>query len=238
MTTAFVFDVDGTITESRQWIPPKWSEPFAKLCESNDVYLLTGSDFPKTKDQLEDITKHVSASYQCAGNETWVQDKLVSSSPPFKPSERLHNLMADLLEFSRFPYRTGKHFDYRAGMLNFSTLGRGATNDQRHEYIEFDNIAKERLYMADMINMMCGDEVNAQIAGKTGIDIFQHGRDKGQVYWKLKTLYDRIVFFGDDCQQGGNDYPFAVKCNDDDVVYSVSSPEETYAILKDNYGTF
>ena len=71
MTTAFVFDVDGTITESRQWIPKKWSEPFTKLCQSEDVYLVTGSDFAKTKEQLEDITKLVTASYQCAGNETW-----------------------------------------------------------------------------------------------------------------------------------------------------------------------
>ena len=238
MTTAFVFDVDGTITESRQWIPNKWSEPFVKLCKAEDVYLVTGSDFAKTKEQLEDITKLVTASYQCAGNETWVGDVLVSTSPMFKPSKKLRDVMSSELDRSMCPARTGNHFDYRAGMVNLSTVGRNATNDQRYEYIDFDKKHHEREDMAEFINMMCGDEVTAQIAGKTGIDIFEHGRDKSQVYNKLKPMYNQIVFFGDDCQQGGNDYPFAVKCNGDDVVHHVSSPDETYTILKDNYGTF
>jgi phosphomannomutase len=233
MTTAFVFDVDGTITESRQKITFRQASHLQLFLERNDCYLLTGSDFPKTKEQLQHLTKLVRGSYQCAGNELWVNDTLIESSPILEPSQRLDNLLSYLLEESKFPYRTGNHVDYRAGMLNFSIVGRGATESQRLEYIDFDRETGERKFLVDIINKACGDEINAQIAGKTGIDIFQHGRDKGQVYEKLKSKYDHIFFFGDDCQQGGNDYPFAVKCDHNDRVYHVSDPDETLNILSD-----
>lgn len=240
MTTAFVFDVDGTITQSRKKIMFRQASPFQLFSDHNDCYLLTGSDFAKTKDQLQYLTKLVKGSYQCAGNEFWVNDELIESSPVFKPSERLSHLLSDLLENSKFPYRTGSHIDCRAGMLNFSTIGRGANDGERNQYIDFDEETGEREYLASRINQMCGDEVDAQIAGKTGIDIFQHGRDKGQVYEEIKSKYDRIFFFGDDCQKGGNDYPFAVKCDENDRVYHVSDPFETFDILssiRTEYGT-
>ena len=42
----------------------------------------------------------------------------------------------------------------------------------------------------------------------------------------------QIVFFGDDTQKGGNDYPFAVKLRDGDICHSISHPDETYKIMK------
>ena len=48
----FIFDVDGTLTPSRQQIVPKFHDWFLKFIEENYVYLVTGSDYSKTVEQL------------------------------------------------------------------------------------------------------------------------------------------------------------------------------------------
>ena len=48
----------------------------------------------------------------------------------------------------------------------------------------------------------------AQVAGETGIDIFENGKDKSQV---AEWLPHPITFFGDNMQVGGNDYSLAAK---------------------------
>ena len=78
-----VFDVDGTITPSRDKIDPAYAEVLLELSKKVDIYFLTGSDFAKTKEQLGDLTKVVKGSYQCAGNELWVNDELIQSVPEF-----------------------------------------------------------------------------------------------------------------------------------------------------------
>ena len=129
-----VFDVDGTLTPSRAKIDPAHAEIITDLASKVDIYIITGSDFPKTKEQLGDITKVVKGSYQCAGNELWVNDKLVQSVPEFNMSKVMVQWCKQKLEESRFPHRTGKkHIDLRPGMMNFSILGRGCTKAQRKQ---------------------------------------------------------------------------------------------------------
>ena len=80
---------------------------------------------------------------------------------------------------------------------------------------------------------------SAQIAGETGIDISEVGKDKGQVYEPLKELYNSIMFFGDDTQKGGNDYPFAKQLTGSPHrVFAVSDPQDTFEILESIKGLF
>ena len=44
----FIFDVDGTLTPSRGTIDPEFKEFFMAFAKKNNVYLVTGSDRPKT----------------------------------------------------------------------------------------------------------------------------------------------------------------------------------------------
>ena len=48
----FLFDVDGTLTPSRQKMDKEFSKFFSNFCKNNDVYLVTGSDRDKTVEQL------------------------------------------------------------------------------------------------------------------------------------------------------------------------------------------
>lgn len=231
----FVFDVDGTITPSREKISLPHHSFFKKFAYNNKVYILTGSDFPKTKEQLGDLTKDVMACYQCAGNETWHRDVLIESADNFVMSPLLETWCKTKLRLSKFKQRTGHlHLDIRPGMMNFSILGRGGTKQQREDYIVYDLVNQERQSLADEFNEMFKGTYQAQIAGETGIDICEEGRDKGQVFEKIMkhNSDSQIVFFGDDTQKGGNDYPFAVKLRDGDICHSISHPDETYKIMK------
>ena len=75
----FIFDVDGTLTPSRREIEPDFKNFFSNFCEHNNVYLVTGSDFPKTHEQLGDeiITvlrlgiKHPTAKRLCLKTIDW-----------------------------------------------------------------------------------------------------------------------------------------------------------------------
>ena len=201
----------------------------------NNCYVVTGSDFPKTKEQLSALTQDMMACYQCAGNECWHRDVLMEKAELFKPSPLLSQWCKTKLRLSPFKDRTGNlHMDLRAGMMNFSIVGRGGTKKQRIDYITYDLINNERETLAEEFNSMFAGSYQAQIAGETGIDICEEGKDKGQVFKKLMKYHSnkQIIFFGDDCQKGGNDYPFVVKLRENDICYSVNNPDETFNILR------
>ena len=104
--------------------------------------------------------------------------------------------------------------------------------EQRKEYIEYDIRHNERESIARDFNEIF-QTYSAQIAGETGIDICEQGRDKGQVYKPLEALYNSIIFFGDDTQEGGNDYPFAKQIQSfPHRCFPVDGPEETFESLE------
>ena len=47
-----IFDVDGTLTESRQHIDELFKIELEGLARENNIYIATGSDYSKTADQL------------------------------------------------------------------------------------------------------------------------------------------------------------------------------------------
>ena len=48
----FIFDVDGTLTPSRKKINPQFALWFLYFSQNNTVSLVTGSDNPKTLEQI------------------------------------------------------------------------------------------------------------------------------------------------------------------------------------------
>ena len=203
----FIFDVDGTLTPSRQTIDPEFKEWFTEFCINNDVYLVTGSDYAKTQEQLGDyLLRWPIYVYNCSGSDVWAKGKRVRTNE-WKAPKELHDILNGWLQASSFPARTGQHIEERPGMINFSVVGRGATLAERKMYVEHDTTNRERETIALQINSEF-ENITATIGGETGIDIHPTGADKSQIlddFDKNITTY----FFGDKCEQGGNDYPLA-----------------------------
>ena len=225
----FVFDVDGTLTPSRGKIDPTFEAWLWGFTQKEKVFLVTGSDYPKTAEQLgKEICESVVCCYNCQGNDVWFQGKRVNSKE-FNPPEELNEIMEGWLKGSPFPYRTGKHIEHRRGLINFSVVGRNANPEQRKEYYEYDLKARERESIAFQINSTF-QNVTATVGGETGIDIHRTGADKSQILEDFNPD-DEIHFFGDRIDEGGNDYPLA-KANKRGKNYHVKGWQETWEILK------
>ena len=202
----FIFDVDGTLTDSRQQIDLSFEAFMIKFCCKNDVYLVTGSDRQKTIDQLGlDICYRAKRVYNCSGSDVYEKSNNVYRSD-WQPYGKLINFLSDELDFSTFQHKTGNHIEHRPGGINFSILGRGENSmEHRKEYVKWDINTTERILMADRIRSEFPD-LNIQIGGETGLDISDS--DKSQILRDFNSE-DEIHFFGDMMLEGQNDYPLA-----------------------------
>lgn len=207
MENKFIFDVDGTLTPSRANMNGEFQRWFLEFCYDNDVYLVTGSDYPKTVEQVgRSICENVKRVYNCSGNDVWEHGINVSTNNWILP-EVAHGWLSEQLEASSFPLRTGLHFEHRPGMVNFSIVGRNANKEQRVQYVKWDREHNERDYISHNFNLIFTD-LEARPGGETGIDIAPIGFNKGQII-KDFSEDDVLYFFGDRTDENGNDYPLA-----------------------------
>jgi len=224
----FIFDVDGTLTPSRQEMPEDFRKWFVDFCDSNDVYLVTGSDYVKTLEQVGvEVCMSVKRIYNCSGSDVYEQGINVRTSDWQAPKE-LYDLMYGWLQASPFPARMGRHIEKRPGMINFSIVGRGATLGERKMYVDYDLKNRERESIAYEINSKFND-ITATVGGETGVDIHPTGADKGQILKDFDSN-DKIIFFGDKIEQGGNDYPLA-KVNKKGINHHVTGWRDTWSKL-------
>ena len=207
----FIFDVDGTLTDSRQQIDLSFMAYMIVFACKYDVYLVTGSDRAKTIEQVGlDLYNRSKKVYNCSGSDVYVKDKNVYRSQ-WKPTRRLINFLSDELDYSTFPHKTGNHIEHRPGGINFSILGRGEDSmKHRKEYVKWDINTTERILMSDRIKSEFPD-LNIQIGGETGLDISDS--DKSQILTDFNPE-DEIHFFGDMMLEGQNDYPLAKALKD------------------------
>jgi len=228
----FIFDVDGTITPSRQTINKDFKKFFNHFCRKHRVSLVTGSDKPKTIEQIgEDTYNLCHTVYNCNGSDVWQSRKNIYSDDWVLPKDIEEWLSGFLLE-SKFVLRTGLHFEHRTGMCNFSIVGRNATLGERMLYAKFDKEHNERNRIAEMLNVRF-PYVNAKVGGETGIDISKKHSDKSQI---LKYFDEReeLYFFGDAMHKEGNDYPLKKVILDKDrgFCYTIKDYKETWDLLK------
>lgn len=225
--TNFVFDVDGTLTPSRQTIDPLFAEWFLSFCDQNNVYLVTGSDYVKTLEQLgADICNAVKGVYSCCGNALYVHGELQYQND-FILSEHQEEFLYHLLAESSFPVKTGIHIEKRLGMVNFSIVGRNSSWEQRQQYVEYDTKTHERETLSSIIENRF-ITLQATLGGETGLDIHPVGKDKAQVAEFVKPF----IFFGDKITPGGNDYSIAMLA---EKYYLVEDWPQTFEILKKEY---
>ena len=234
MTNKFIFDVDGTLTPSRGLINKEFEQFFENFCLANDVYLVTGSDKPKTVEQVgEKIYNRCKRVYNCSGCDVWEGTTLIRASNWTLPDLARTFLISCEYE-SDFSIRTGNHIEERSGMVNFSVVGRNASLYERKQYVAFEEQNGERRKIADAFNMMFTD-LQATVGGETGIDIAPRGSDKSQILVDF-TEDDTIHFLGDAMFEGGNDYPLkrALWERGNSSTHQVDDWEHTWSILNEN----
>ena len=234
MSEVFVFDIDGTLTESRLRIDSEFQSFMLEFCKDHDVYLITGSDRPKTFEQLGfELYDACKGVWQCNGNEFWEGSRR-GEKKDFNMDYEFKKFLTDKVNSSRYPIKTGSHIEERTGMANFSTVGRGATLEQRADYYKWDKVNHERILLCEEINREY-PKLMASVGGEISIDIAIRGNNKSQVADILNKKYNHIHFFGDRMDYGGNDYPLAttIELGQMGTNYPVSSWNETWEKLNE-----
>lgn len=204
----YVFDVDGTLTPSRQRIDKDFADFFIDFVRRNKTYLITGSDYSKTVEQLgRTICELVEEVHNCSGNSIWKNGEEIESSDWALPHE-IEQWLIQTLHESKFYNKSGLHIEHRSGLVNFSIPGRACSLETRAMYVQWDEHKKEREQIAAAFNDEFKEKyrVLATVGGETGLDIAPVGKDKSQL---ADRLSGPIYFFGDKMDIGGNDYPLA-----------------------------
>ena len=228
----FIFDVDGTLTPSRQEIDGDFAVFFSNFCAENNVYLVTGSDKEKTIEQIgEEIYSLAKRVYNCSGSDVWEGEKHIRSDN-WRIPLHVKSWLQNTLEESKFSLRTGLHIEERPGMVNFSVVGRNATMKERKFYVEYDRTHGERNLIADLFNKEF-DNLIARPGGETGIDISPKGADKSQIVNDFDPN-DVLHFYGDRMDTMGNDYPLKKVIIDNDLGFAikVNGWKDTWSKLK------
>ena len=230
----YIFDVDGTLTPSRQKIDSEFLNFLLNFAKQNDVYLVTGSDRPKTIEQIgKELYFACQRVYNCSGSDVYDKDVLIYRDEWTLPSDA-EEFLIDELHHSKFPVRTGNHIEKRPGGVNFSVLGRGSEVilEEREEYVKWDINTNERKDIAERFKKRF-PEIGCQIGGQTGLDISPIGCDKSQILRDFKPI-DLIYFFGDKLKEGENDYPLghAIEQRRLGMVFEVTDYHHTWDLLK------
>lgn len=242
MTTVFMFDVDGTLTPARQLMLEEHQKQFMSWSQDKRVYLVSGSDMRKIKEQLpSEVLSRCAGVYASMGN-CYYEDGEVRYSKLYSPSTDLIEDLEGIIDSTEYEDLAGEHIEYREGMINFSVVGRAATMEQREAYAQWDAIKKDREAIVKALSMY-HPHLDFVIGGKISIDIFPKGYDKSQAP-KHRREEDgdvEIVFFGDRTEYPGNDYAIVAELDRTKEEglpsrwHAVETPHDTFKILRDLY---
>jgi len=239
MTNDFIFDLDGTLTNAREYIDPQFEEFMHEFTEKYSCSICTGSDYIKVEKQLgKELTDKFSTLFLSSGNHI-IQDNNEVYKSEWKLSHDEHWFFMEKIQLSKYFNKVANQNDsieHRIGCANFSVIGIDASTQDRHEYSMWDSQHHERKHIAKHFNELFGYRSSAVIGGKVSIDIIQKGKDKAQIL-EYYEASDNIHFFGDKTNPGGNDYTLAMAVNElkNGTSHTVNDWQQTFKILKTQF---
>lgn len=212
MNILYLFDVDGVLCDRGQKIEPEFKQWFLDWTNNKNFYYLTGSGREKTIEQLgHDLVTKTRISYHCMSNNIWIDNREINLNQFTLKNEELQ-FLEEYVKNSRFNTKTGNHIDFRKGSINFSVVGRNASDYARKSYQTYDKISNDRDNFIKLFTSKF-PRFEAYKGGDVSIDICLHSCNKSQVL-TLMPPCDKILFFGDRCRLGGIDYPLARICTE------------------------
>jgi phosphomannomutase len=240
MKKLIVFDLDGTLAESKGSIDADMAKLFSQLLEVARVAIISGGDWPQFDKQ---VIAHLPAGakldklsilptcgtkfYQHNAN-GW--EKLYSENFTDTEKKKIIDSLNKAVEQSGFKAEKvwGDQVEDRESQITFSALGQQAPLEPKKAWDpDFEKRKKIKLLLDESI-----PEFSVQLGGATSIDITKPGIDKAYGMYKLRDLLGisigEMLFIGDALFEGGNDHPAATtgaKC------IQTKDPEETKHLI-------
>ncbi|BAU52923.1 HAD-IIB family hydrolase [Mucilaginibacter gotjawali] len=218
MKKLIVFDLDGTLAESKAAIDEEMSVRLAALLKVAKVAIISGGDWPQFNKQVlahlpkGKILQNLSILPACGTK--FYQYKsgwklLYAENFTDKQKEKIITSLNTAVEKSGFKAKKtwGEAIEDRGSQITYSALGQQAPLEEKKKW---DPDFKKREKVKKLLDKII-PEFAVNLGGATSIDITKHGIDKKYGIHKLRDVLgiaiSEMLFIGDAIFPGGNDYP-------------------------------
>lgn len=240
MKKLIIFDLDGTLAESKAPLDAEMAELLTRLLGVVRVAVISGGDWPQFEKQVlaklqqNSLLKKLSILPTCGTKYyhfTTRWELLYAENFSVAEKELITSSLIEAITRAgvRFDNIWGNQIEDRGSQITFSALGQQAPLDAKKDWDP--DFSKRGKIKAILDGKLTGFSV--QMGGTTSIDITKPGIDKAYGINKLRdTLKIRIaemIFLGDALIPGGNDQP-ARKTGADCI--KVRDPEETKRVIE------
>jgi HAD superfamily hydrolase (TIGR01484 family) len=213
-----VFDLDGTLAESKSSLDAEMSRLLHDLLGIVKVAVISGGDWPQFEKQVLSHLPHdetlVNLSllptcgtkfFQYKGD--W--KKIYSEDFTANEKEKITSSLKKAVEQAGFKVEKvwGEVIEDRGSQITFSALGQQAPLVYKEKWdSDFTKRKKIKAILDTLI-----PEFSVRMGGSTSIDVTKPGIDKAYGVRKLRDILaislKEMIFIGDALFAGGNDYP-------------------------------
>jgi HAD superfamily hydrolase (TIGR01484 family) len=213
-----VFDLDGTLAESKSSLDTEMSVLLQDLLAIVKVAVISGGDWPQFEKQLlsnfQQDERLVNLSllptcgtkfFQYAGD--W--KKIYSEDLTADEKEKIVSSLKKALGATGFKVEKvwGEVIEDRGSQITFSALGQQAPLEEKKRWDS--DFSKRKKIQAVLENLI--PEFSVRLGGTTSVDVTKPGIDKAYGIRKLRDILgiaiQEMIFIGDALFPGGNDYP-------------------------------
>jgi len=213
-----VFDLDGTLAESKSSLDAEMATLLGTLLDIVKVAVISGGNWPQFQQQLlshlphDERLKNLSILPTCGTKFYQYKSSWEILYSEDFTSEQKHKIITSLqkaIELSGFkPERVwGELIEDRGSQITFSALGQQAPLEEKKKW---DPDFAKRKKMKALLDTFI-PEFSVRLGGATSVDVTKPGIDKGYGIRKLRDVLGiaitEMVFIGDALFPGGNDYP-------------------------------
>ena len=218
MKKLIVFDLDGTLAESKASLDAEMSALLRDLVSIVKVAVISGGNWPQFERQLlsnlphDQRLKNLSLLPTCGTKffryeGAW--EKIYSEDFNEDEKETIISSLNKALELSGF--KSGKHWgeviEDRGSQITFSALGQQAPIEEKKKWDP--DFAKRKKIKAILETII--PDFFVRLGGTTSVDVTRPGIDKAYGIRKLRDILgipiQDMIFVGDALFPGGNDYP-------------------------------
>jgi len=240
MKKLIVFDLDGTLAESKASLDAEMVTLFNRLLETVKVAIISGGDWPQFEKQVlshldsDKRLKKLSILPTCGTkfyqyNKGWKE--LYAENFSADEKNKIIDSLNDAIKAAgtKVEKTWGKQIEDRGSQITFSALGQKAPLNVKKLWDP--KFTKRKKIKAILDKTL--PEFSEQMGGATSIDITKPGIDKAYGIRKLKEILDikisEMLFIGDALFEGGNDYPARITGAD---CIQVRDPDETKRVIE------
>jgi len=218
MIKLIVYDLDGTLAESKSSLDPKMSALLHDLLGVVKVAIISGGNWPRFEEQVLSHLPHderlvnLSILPTCGTkffryNAEW--KKLYSEDFTADEKEKIVSSLEKAVGQAGFKAAKvwGEVIEDRGSQITFSALGQQAPLEEKEKWDP--DYSKRKKIKAILDSLI--PKFSIRMGGATSIDVTKPGIDKAYGIRKLRDILGislkEMIFIGDALFAGGNDYP-------------------------------